>query len=316
MKPHFCIPFFLLFLFAGFSTAQDKTTFRGTVFIDENANGIFDKNEKGLKGICISNGKDVVQTNEKGEWRLENRIKKSVFVIKPSGYAVPLNQYQIPQHFKLTEDSASSTINFPLQPTPEKNKFSALFFGDTQARGMREVNYIFKDVVEELIGTDASFGVSLGDIVADDPEMMDDVAAGISQINIPWYNNFGNHDNDRDAKTNEERDDTFGRFFGPSTYAFEYGEVVFIGLNNIYFQTDGKYKPHFTNDQLGFVANYLKFVPGNKLVVLMMHASIVACDNREEMYRIIEKCEHTFSVSAHAHEQFNLFVDEKMGWKG
>jgi hypothetical protein len=181
---------------------------------------------------------------------------------------------------------------------------------------MKEVNYIFHDVVEELIGTDAAFGVSLGDIVADDPELMDDVAAGIAQIGIPWYNVMGNHDSDRDAKTNDERDETFEKFFGPSTYAFEYGEVVFIGLNNIYFQPDGKYKPHFTDNQLAFITNYLKHIPENKLVVLMMHAPIVICDNREEMYRLLENRTHTFSVSGHVHEQINLFVDEKMGWKG
>lgn len=41
------------------------------------------------------------------------------------------------------------------------------------------------------------------------------------------------------AKTNEERDDTFEKFFGPGTYAFEYGQVVFIALNDIYFQHSG-----------------------------------------------------------------------------
>jgi hypothetical protein len=283
--------------------------------MDENANGLFDKNEKGVKGICISNGKEVVQTNEKGEWQIESTLKKSVFVIKPSGYSVRLNQNQIPQYFNSVGNTLLE-INFPLVKAEEKKQFKTLFFGDTQARGMKEVNYIFHDVVEELIGTDAAFGVSLGDIVADEPEMMDDVAAGIGQIGVPWYNVFGNHDSDRDAKTNEDRDNTFERFFGPSTYAFEYGQVVFIALNNIYFKPDGKYKSHFTEDQLAFVENYLKVVPKNKLVVLMMHSPIVACDNREEMYQIIQNREHTFSISGHVHEQINLFVDEKMGWKG
>lgn len=316
MKSTFYICFFLLFLIAGFSSAQEKTTFQGTVFLDENANGIFDKIEKGLKGICISNGLEVVQTNEKGEWQIESELKKSVFVIKPAGFAVPINQHQIPQHYNQSEGSVSSGINFPLLKQNENENFSAVFFGDTQARGEREMNFIFHDAVEELIGTDAAFGVSLGDIVADDPEMMDDVAAGIGQIGIPWYNVFGNHDSDRDAKTNEERDDTFERFFGPSTYAFEYGEVAFISLNNIYFKPVGKYTPQFTDDELAFVANYLKYVPDNKLVVLMMHMPIVACDNREEMYQLIQNREHTFSISGHVHEQINLFVDEKMGWKG
>jgi hypothetical protein len=316
MKSNFYLFFFILFLISLTLTAQEKITIRGTVFLDENANGVFDKNENGVKNICVTNGKDVVKTNEKGEWKLETVRKESVFIIKPSGYSVPLNQNQIPQHFINTESSSAQVVNFPLLKSSENNKFSALFFGDTQARGLKEVNYIFHDVVEELIGTDAAFGVSLGDIVADDPELMDDVAAGIAQIGIPWYNVMGNHDSDRDAKTNDERDETFEKFFGPSTYAFEYGEVVFIGLNNIYFQPDGKYKPHFTDNQLAFITNYLKHIPENKLVVLMMHAPIVICDNREEMYRLLENRTHTFSVSGHVHEQINLFVDEKMGWKG
>ncbi len=307
--------FIFLFLIAGSVTAQETTAFRGKVFLDENKNLVFENNEKGIAGICVSNGKEVVQTNQNGEWTLKTESRETIFVIKPSGYSVPLNPYQIPQHFN-SVGSTSSEINFPLVKAEEKKQFKTLFFGDTQARGMKEVNYIFHDVVEELIGSDAVFGVSLGDIVADDPELMDDVAAGIAQIGIPWYNIFGNHDNDHTAKTNDDRDNTFVKFFGPSTYAFEYGEVVFIGLNNIFFKADGKYISHFTDRQLEFVKNYLQFVPENKLVVLMMHAPIVACDNREMMFRLLEKRENTFSISGHVHEQINLFVSEELEWKG
>ncbi len=310
------IHFLIFFLITGISTAQQQTTFRGAVFIDENTNGIFDKNEKGFENVCISNGAAVVQTNKKGEWQLDAISTNQIFMIKPAGFAVPVNNKQVPLHFIQSDKSNSIEYNFPLVKSNENKKFTTLFFGDTQARGMKEANYVFHDVVDELIGTDAAFGVSLGDVVADEPEMMDDVAAGIAQIEIPWYNIFGNHDSDREAKTNNERDDTFEKFFGPSTYAFEYGEVVFIGLNDIYFKPDGKYISHFTEDQISFVKNYLEKVPKNKLVVLMMHSPIVACDNREEMYRLLENREHTFSVSGHVHEQINLFVDEKMGWKG
>jgi hypothetical protein len=87
--------------------------------------------------------------------------------------------------------------------------------------------------VEECIGSDAAFGVTLGDIVANDPELFDEVAASIGQAGIPWYYIFGNHDNDHDARGNDGADNTFVKNFGPSSYAFEFGEVVFIGLNNI-----------------------------------------------------------------------------------
>lgn len=316
MKFNFYILLFVLFSIAELSSAQQETTFHGTVFLDINANGNFDDNERGVENVCVSNGREVVQTNKKGEWKLKADLKSRIFVIKPAGFATSVSNNQIPLHFIQPGISNNTEYNFPLVKTKENKKFKVVFFGDTQARGMKEANYVFHDVVDELIGTDAVFGVSLGDIVADESEMMDDVAAGIAQIGIPWYNIFGNHDNDRSAKNNDERDDTFEKYFGPSTYAFEYGEVVFIGLNDIYFNPDGKYISHFTSNQLEFVKNYLDNVPKNKLVVLMMHSPIVSCNNREKMYRLLENREYTFSISGHVHEQINLFVGKEMGWNG
>ena len=54
--------------------------------------------------------------------------------------------------------------DFPLRPQKEPEKFRAILFGDTQPSTQKEVDYMAHDVVEELIGTDASFGVTLGDV--------------------------------------------------------------------------------------------------------------------------------------------------------
>lgn len=313
MKPLFHIAFAFSILLSITSAVIAQAQVKGLVFLDENGNQKMDTGEMGIENICISNGSDVVQTDKNGEFTIQVEPGETVFVIKPSGYGVPASKIQIPQYWSKLN---SGKISFALIKQEEKKQFDVLFFGDTQARGMKEANYIYHDVVEELIGSKAAFGVTLGDIVADDPELMDDVAAGIAQIGIPWYNIIGNHDNDRNAKTNEERDNTFEKFFGPSTFAFEYSDVAFIGLNNIFFKPDGKYISHFTDRQLDFVKNYLQFVPENKLVMLMMHSPVVACDNREAMFRLLEKRENTFSVSGHVHEQINLFVDEAQGWKG
>lgn len=293
----------------------------GTVFLDGNANGDFDQTEKGIKGVCVSNGREVVQTGSDGKWTLPVGNETALFVIKPANYAVPVNSDQIPQHFFLYQKNNSGTsvipvVNFPLVKSEVQSKFSALFFGDPQARGLKEVNYINHDVVEECIGTNALFGMSLGDITADGPELFNEINQGIAQIGIPWYNTFGNHDYDREAKSNDEKDASFRRTYGPSTYAFEYGQVVFIDFNNIYFKPDGKYIPHFTESQLSFVKSYLQFVPTNKLVVLMMHAPIVSCDNKDKMFDLISDRKYTFSISGHVHEQMNLLVTSEMGWKG
>lgn len=48
----------------------------------------------------------------------------------------------------------------------------------------------------------------------------------------------------------------------------------------------------------------------------MMHAPIVECDNRDQLFDLISDRKFTFSISGHVHEQLNLFVTAEMGWKG
>ena len=317
-----CI-FFLAILISFSVTTLAQQKVEGIVFLDKNQNNKLDFNEKGIPNVCVSNGRDVVTTNSDGKWELPVAGGDGVFVIKPANYMVPVNKNEIPQHFVLFGKTAEGAkvafkqpVNFPLQKTKDQQKFKALFFGDTQARGLREINFVSHDAVEECIGTDAAFGVSLGDIVADGPGLFQEISESVAQINIPWYNVFGNHDHDGEAKNNDEQDDPFARFFGPTTFAFEYGQVVFIGFNDLYFDETGTYFPRFTDDQLLFVKNYLNQVPKDKLVVLMMHAPIVECDNKEDMFALIEDRNYTFSISGHVHEQINYFLGKEEGWNG
>lgn len=322
----------ILVLFcAAVTSITFSQTAKGYVFDDINGNSIMDTGEKGLSGICVSNGTDVVQTDADGKWELPVTDDTGLFVIKPADYSVPLNKNMIPQYYYLHKPKGSTelekggieptgelpeSINFPLVYNEEPSKFSALFFGDTQASSPVEVNYINHDVVEELIGTDAKFGVGLGDIVGHDLDLFAGISEGIAQIGIPWHYIFGNHDNDRDAKVNKDRDDTFERYFGPSTFAFEYGQVVFVGFNDVYFDSTGKYKPYYLPSQVEFLKNYLQYVPKDKLIVLMMHIPIFRPENKEDIFSILQERPYTFSISGHVHDQLNVFVDSTNGWYG
>lgn len=313
-------------------TSPAGETARGHVYLDTNQNNTRDTGEAGVPGVCVSNGSVVVQTDAHGAWALPAAPEGVFFAIKPTGYRFPVDGAQIPRHYYLHVPDGSpkldapaippsgplpASIDFALHPQDESGPFKGLFFGDTQARGLREVNFVSHDVVEECIGTDALFGVSLGDIVADDPALFAEISESIAQIGIPWYNVFGNHDNNRAATENRYADDTFERHFGPSTYAFEYGQVAFIPLNNIYFPPDtGRYVSAFTEEQLAFVKNYLQFVPKDKLVVLMMHVPIVRTERRDEMLALLADRPHTLTIAAHTHTQIHAFLDETMGWTG
>ena len=318
-----------LILFLLHHQAVFAQTATGTVYHDLNKNGRKDAREPGIANVCVSNGKEVVKTDKNGKWTLPVGDDTGFFVIKPAEYSVPLTADNLPKNYYLHKPNGSPStktegvappgalpgaIDFPLWKQNPEKQFSVLLFSDTQVRGLTEVNYVTHDVVEEAIGTNARFGISLGDIVADDPNLFAEVNGSIAQIGVPWYNIFGNHDFNRGATDNQFSDETFERFYGPSTYAFEEGDVAFIGLKNVYFSPDGKYKGHFTEAQIAFVKNYLAHVPNDKLVVLLMHIPIVICDNRIAIFQLIQNRPHTFSVSGHTHTMIDFLVDEKYGW--
>ena len=313
------------------SGVSDQQVARGTVFEDADGNGIRDAGEPGIAEVCVSNGRDVVRTAPDGGWALSVSDDTALFVIKPAGYAVPLNAQQVPQFYYLHKPNGSppleapgvaptgplpESIDFALRPQQESDRFTALFFGDTQARGMTEVNYVTHDVVEECFGTKAPFGVTLGDIVADDPNLFAEISQTIAQIGVPWYYVFGNHDYNRAAKSDQYSDETFEHFFGPSTYAFEYGRVAFLVLKDFFYKPEGGYKAHLSDDQLAFIRGYLATVPSENLVVLMTHVPIIVCDNREDLFRLIEDRPRVLTIAAHAHEQLHVFAGAEMGWRG
>ncbi len=307
------------------------TPAQGVVYHDANKNAVFDADETGVPGVCISNGRDVVVTDAEGRYTVAVGEDTGLFVIKPAQWTTPVSAEQLPQHYYLHKPAGSPTlkpagvaptgplpeqVNFPLYPHEESDAFRVILFGDPQARGLKEVNFVLHDVVDELIGSNAAFGISLGDMVADDPALFSELSQGIAQIGIPWHNVFGNHDFNRGVQDNLYSDETFERFFGPSTYAFEYGNVAFINFKNLVFNGEGKYRIRFTDDQLSFVESYLKQVPQEKLVVLLMHAPIVDCANRRDMYALIQDRPHTLSLAGHTHELAHIFIDRHMGWRG
>ena len=310
----------------------------GIVFEDLNGNGMRDAGEPGMANVAVSNQKEVVQTDAEGRWTLAHDEDTIFFVIKPQGYAPPVNDVQVPQFYYIHKPAGSSTdtkyaglaptgplpesIDFPLvKVADEPEKFQAIFFGDPQPRNQDQVDYIAHDVLTELIGTEAKFGVTLGDIMFDNLSLFEPSSANIALIGIPWYNVIGNHDINFEAETDSESDETFHRYFGPQYYSFDYGAVHFVVLDDVdWGHHPGKEKKSYRGgldaDQIEFVKNDLALVPDEKLVCLMMHIPLMDVGNRAELYRLIEKRPYTMSISGHTHWHGHFYIDEKDDWKG
>lgn len=310
---------------------EAQETAHGRIYLDQNKNGRFDAEEPGIPSVLVSNGEEVVASRSDGSWQLPVRAGQPLFVIKPSGYQSPLTENQLPYYYYWHQPQGSpdteipglaptgllpGCINFPLYWQEEPERFEVLLFADPQARGMKEVNYVSHDVLEECMGTDAAFGITLGDIVADDPALFKEISESTATIGIPWYYVFGNHDHNRDVSEDEFRDETFNRFFGPSTYAFEYGKVVFLVLRDIHYSENGRYTSRYTESQLRFAKNYLEKVPLEKRVVILQHAPIVRTEGREELFRLLEGRPHTLSFAGHTHTMRHVFLGPEHGWQG
>jgi hypothetical protein len=314
----------------------DVETAVGFVYHDVNENGARDVDEKGLAKVRVSNGRDIVTTDENGRYELSVDDDDIIFVIKPSGYRTPLSKNKLPRFYYIHKPNGSpelrykgvsptgplpKSVDFPLYPQQEPEQFRAILFGDPQPRNQREIDFIAHDVVEELIGSDASFGVSLGDVMFDDLSLFGSLSDTIALIGIPWYNVIGNHDINYDAREDRFSDETFERNFGPSYYSFDYGKVHFLAIDDIDWhipvgEPKAKYQGGIGQEQMEFIRNDLAMIPDDQLLVLMMHIPLTDVQDRQDLYRLIEKRPFCMSISGHTHHHEHRFITKEDGFLG
>lgn len=309
---------------------------RGIVFIDNDENGIYSEGDSAAAGIKVSNGVDIVKTDKFGAYEIGLQDDQILFVIKPNGLRTAIGPDKLPKFFYIHKPNGSPklkfpgsaktgdiprSVDFPLYEQEEPENFQLVMFADPQPRNQTEINYITQDVISELVGTGASFGVTLGDIMFDDLSLFESLNNSIALIGIPWYNVLGNHDINLDAPSRKLVNETFERVYGPTYYSFNYGQVHFVVLDNIDWVPAARgnrasYKGKLGGDQLVWLKKDLALVPESQMVVIFMHIPIKGVEDRQELFRLIENRPSCISVSAHTHYHEHQFLNEKDGWKG
>ncbi len=348
----------VLFSLAAAVSAQQTAT--GTVFLDQNQNGKRDNGEPGLVNVRVSNQREVVKTDAQGRYRLPVSDDTILFVVKPRGYMTPVNGEKLPRFYYVHKPGGSplltysgvaptgplpASVDFPLVPQKESDDFRVLLFGDTQARNEKELEFMERDVIPELIGVKAAFGVTLGDVVFDDLSIYGSHNKKIAPIGLPWYNVLGNHDMNYDAKDDTHSDETFENTYGPAYYSYDYGSTHFVVLDGVTWlgaqpggtgkSFGGKYIGGFGRKQLNWLKNDLAQVSRDQLVVLFMHIPLTepadvqkSADSktdkntrfidadRRELYTLLSNYPNSLTVSAHTHFQEHSFITAEDGWKG
>jgi hypothetical protein len=79
--------------------AFSQSSVSGYVYEDTNKNQKKENREKGIEGVAVSNGVQVVLTDKNGRYSLPVQEDQTIFVIKPSGYQTALNSNNLPQFY-------------------------------------------------------------------------------------------------------------------------------------------------------------------------------------------------------------------------
>jgi hypothetical protein len=271
-----------------------RETAKGVVFESRTGGRERQKGDTGLGGVLVSNGREVVRTGPDGGYSLPVEDGMAIFVIKPTGYAVPLDEATRLPRFPISGTPAGldllypglapagplpASVDFGLVRTNEPRHFDAVLFADPQPESHAEIDFIRDDVVNGLIGVEAAFGITAGDIMFDDLSLYGRYNRIVGQIGIPWWNVGGNHDLNFEAPNSRYSRETFKRVFGANYYAFEYGEALFLMLDNVDYlgpdpakpRRSGKYRGFFGERQLAFAANLLRETPNRRLIIAVMH---------------------------------------------
>jgi len=328
----------------------------GHVFHDLNLDGVRDPDEPGVAHVSVSNGRDVVLTGDDGSYRIGLEQGDVLFVTKPSGYAVPRDEHNLPVFYYVHDPAgtpgemglryagvpptgpAPDSIDFPLERVDEPDRFRVILFADPQPQTVAELEYMRDDVIDELVGVEAAFGITLGDIVYDDLSMYPRYNRIVSQVGIPWYNVAGNHDLNALAPNDRYSLETFKRTYGPPYYSFDYGEVHFVVLDDVDYlgsnagmerphaRGQGLYEGRISPTQLAWLERDLSHVPQGRLVVVAMHIPFSSFNqednpqrhvaNRAELFALLAERERVFAVAGHMHTAEHHYFGPEEGFAG
>ena len=300
------IVFCLITVFSLYTYGQ-QIKVSGIVFEDKNKNGIKDTSEKGIKNIPVSNGEDIVLTDKNGAYSISTLLGSSVFTIPPSQYkTIGREDSKIMNTAHLYIDTLYRTteaikFDIPLIPQSKKKEFRIGAIGDIQMKDHQEINYANQSVIAELMERhDIDFNIFLGDQINETLSLLPTVNKMIDALPMPSWTVLGNHD--RNTKGSVFQDDEFNRHLGASHYAFNYGDIHFIVLNNVFSKGGREYSGFISEKQLNFVKNDLKYISPNSTIVICQHIPMVHTRNKESILELVKNYPKVLILSGHTHQ--------------
>lgn len=249
----------ILFLLLLTAATSATAAYSGRVFVDKNSNGQFDRGEKTLGGIKVSDGLNVTETAKDGTYTLPGHARQRfIFITTPSGYKT-LNKH----YHKI--DSRTNGYDFGLltyHPGIGKDgSHQYVHVSDTEIFNTEGNEAWVKNIREYAANENAAFIIHTGDICYENGMKKHIKLMNTENMNVPVFYCIGNHDLVK-GKYGEE---VFENNYGPVYYSFDVANVHYI----VTPMPGGDHKPGYTRlDVCRWLKNDLAHIkPGTPIVV-------------------------------------------------
>lgn len=317
----------------------------GTVYEDLDADGRYTGADRPMPGVLVSDGRRLVRTDGQGRWSLPLEDGRTVFVVKPAGYAFPRGEDGLPVFWRHVQGAPGPSLrygglpvalpacrDFALRADPRPaGVLDVLLVGDPQPRDAREAGYFDRGIVGAMLErhgpAPAPLGLTLGDVASDDLSVFPALQAAIARLRMPWLHLAGNHDLDFDAATDEDSLRSFRAAFGPDTFAWEEHEASVVLLDDVVYQPGRQpaYIGGLREEQFEFLEAYLATLPRDRPLVVAAHIpffdpvpgreSFRRAD-RERLFALLRPFARVLLLSAHGHVHRRHLHGPDTGWHG
>lgn len=281
---------------------------------------------KGLAGVAVTDGLAVTTTDSTGAYTLiADGAQPWVHLSLPAGYRIPTAPTGTAAFFQAVRpdargDMAASFTLERLEGGDSAHGF--LLLADPQTQNAFEVSRFHRETVPDVqdtvrgLGALPLFGAACGDLMYDDLTLFPEYQRAVRDMGIPFFQVIGNHDLVFDTPSDERSAATFERYFGPTYYAFDRGEIHYVVLDDVFwYGTD--YLGYLTERQQTWLRADLARIDPGRTVVAFLHipplstrelrtaaaspGAVWSMANREALYRLLEPY-RAFVLSGHTHE--------------
>jgi len=272
--------------------AADKGPFSGTV--TENGNPV--------AGVSVTDGRNVVKTDENGSFELDGwRKSRFVTVTVPSGYAT--DEFYIPvEHGRESYDFSLEKSSLTAQ---EQHCFLQISDTEIGENGTGEWLESLKEIIKE---NNPAFLIHTGDICYEEGLKRHIQDMNTQSMGCTVRYAIGNHD----YVSGKYGEELYESIYGPVWYSFDVGNVHYIVTP---FQSGGDYKSGYgKNDRWKWLKNDLENTAPDKKIVMFNHTNAPSDDyvisfGREEL----DLKQHNLIAWIFGHYHYNYVYEKGIG---